>query len=45
MLSHLKRRVALLSALLLAATTLALVPASPAFAAVKTPLARAQFSA
>ena len=45
MLSHLKRRVALLSAVMLAATTLALVPASPAAAAVKTPLARAQYSA
>ena len=45
MLSRLKRRVALLSALVLAATTLALVPASPASAAVKVPLAMAQFSA
>jgi hypothetical protein len=45
MLSHLKRRVAQLSVVMLAATTLALVPASPAFAAVKVPLANAQFSA
>ncbi len=45
MLSHLKRRVAQLTVLMLAAMTLALVPASPAAAAVKTPLARAQFSA
>ena len=45
MLSHLKRRVAQLTVLMLAAMTLALVPASPAAAAVKTPLARAQYSA
>jgi hypothetical protein len=45
MLSHLKRRVAQLTVLMLAAMTLALVPASPAYAAVKVPLANAQFSA
>ena len=45
MLSHLKRRVAQLTVLMLAAMTLALVPASPAAAAVKVPLANAQYSA
>ncbi len=45
MLSHLKRRVAQLTVLMLAAMTLALVPASPAVAAVKVPLANAQYSA
>ena len=45
MLSKYKRRVALLSAVALAGTMLALAPASPAMAAVKVPLARAQFDA
>ncbi len=45
MLSKFTRRVAQLSAVALAATMLALVPASPAMAAVKVPLDNARYSA